>query len=55
MWIDTSVDDTHDAYQHKWQQNQQRLGNLVQRLGINYTAVCTNEDYVKALKHLFKC
>lgn len=54
-WIDTSVRSVREQYEQVWQQRQQRLLTLLRRLGINHISVCTDEDYVKALKHLFQC
>ena len=55
VWIDTSVSSVRKAYTDAWQQSEQVWEQQLTKLGINHITVRTDEDYVKALMHLFKC
>ena len=55
LWIDTSIDSVRSAYAREWQENSDAIEQLFTRTGVNHISVRTDEDYVKALMHLFKC
>ena len=55
LWIDTSIDKVRYDYAQAWRDNQSKIEQLFTRTGVNYVSVRTDEDYVKALMHLFKC
>jgi uncharacterized protein (DUF58 family) len=55
LWIDTSLASVRSDYAQAWKENQDSLEQLFTRTGINHISVRTDEDYVKALMHLFKC
>jgi hypothetical protein len=42
-------------YAQAWCDNQNQIQQLFTRTGVDYVSVRTDEDYVKALMHLFKC
>ena len=54
IWIDTSLKSVRDAYEKEWQDQQTRLDTLWTKTGVRAVEVRTDEDYVKALKDLFK-
>ena len=55
LWIDTSIDKVRYDYAQTWRDNQSRIEQLFTRTGVNHVSIRTDEDYVKALMHLFKC
>ena len=55
IWVDTAIRSVRDAYAKAWRTNQEQIEQLFTRTGVNQVSVRTNEDYVKALMHLFKC
>ena len=55
LWIDTSIAKVRYDYAQAWRDNQNQIDQLFTRTGVNHTSVRTDEDYVKALMHLFKC
>ena len=55
LWIDTSLTTVRNEYAQAWHDNQNTIDQLFTRTGINHVSVRTDEDYVKALMHLFKC
>ncbi len=55
IWVDTAIRSVRDAYAKAWRTNQEQIEQLFTRTGINQVSVRTDEDYVKALMHLFKC
>ena len=55
LWIDTSLTIVRNEYAQAWRDNQNTIDQLFTRTGINHVSVRTDEDYVKALMHLFKC
>ncbi|MBQ5387831.1 MAG: DUF58 domain-containing protein [Paludibacteraceae bacterium] len=55
LWIDTSIDRVRYDYAQAWHNNQNYMDQLFTRTGVNHVSVRTDEDYVKALMHLFKC
>ena len=54
LWIDTSLKSVRDAYSKEWQDQQEHLNLLWTKTGVRAVEVRTDEDYVKALKDLFK-
>ena len=54
LWIDTSLKNVRDAYSKEWQDQQEHLNLLWTKTGVRAVEVRTDEDYVKALKDLFK-
>lgn len=55
LWVDTSVETTRNDYAQSWKRNQDILERLFTRTGVNHISIRTDEDYVKALMHLFRC
>ena len=55
LWIDTSIDKVRYDYAQAWRDNQSKIEQLFTRTGVNHVSARTDEDYVKALMHLFKC
>lgn len=55
LWIDTSIASIRNDYAQTWLNNQNNLRQLFTRTGIKNTSIRTDDDYVKALMHLFKC
>ena len=55
LWIDTAIASVRSAYAQSWRNNQNELGQLFTRTGVAHVSVRTDEDYVKALMHLFRC
>ena len=55
LWIDTSIDKVRYDYAQAWRDNQSKIEQLFTRTGVNHVSIRTDEDYVKALMHLFKC
>lgn len=55
LWIDTAIASVRSAYAQSWCNNQNELEQLFTRTGVAHVSVRTDEDYVKALMHLFRC
>lgn len=55
LWVDTAIAATRNAYAQAWRNNQSMIEQLFTRTGVNHVSVRTDEDYVKALRQLFKC
>lgn len=55
LWIDTSLASVRQDYAQSWSSQQDKLYQLFTRTGVDHVSVRTDEDYVKALMHLFKC
>ena len=55
LWIDTAIVNVRNEYAQAWRNNQNELEQLFTRTGIDHVSVRTDEDYVKALMHLFRC
>ena len=55
IWVDTAIRSVRDAFAKAWRTNQEQIEQLFTRTGVNQVSVRTDEDYVKALMHLFKC
>ena len=55
LWIDTAIVNVRNEYAQAWRNNQNELDQLFTRTGIDHVSVRTDEDYVKALMHLFRC
>ena len=55
LWIDTAIASVRSAYAQSWHNNQNELEQLFTRTGVAHVSVRTDEDYVKALMHLFRC
>ena len=55
LWIDTAIVNVRNDYAQAWRNNQNELEQLFTRTGIDHVSVRTDEDYVKALMHLFRC
>lgn len=54
MWIDTAVGTVRDNYYQAWKKQQDNLSEIFTKTGTNNISIRTDEDYVKALKKLFK-
>jgi uncharacterized protein (DUF58 family) len=55
LWIDTALTSIRNEYARSWRNNQESLDKLFTKTGVNHIRVRTDEDYVKALMHLFRC
>lgn len=55
LWVDTAIASVRNQYGQAWRDNQNEIQQLFTRTGVDYVSVRTDEDYVKALMHLFKC
>ena len=55
LWVDTSVAAVRTDYAKAWRDNQNEVQQLFTRTGVNNISIRTDEDYVKALMHLFRC
>lgn len=54
IWIDTAVKTIRDNYAHEWDNRQYELETLLTKTGTNHVGIQTNEDFVNALRRLFK-
>lgn len=54
IWVDTAVDAIRDNYHDAWIKQQDSLAEIFTKTGTNNISIRTDEDYVKALKKLFK-
>ena len=55
LWIDTAITSVRNDYAQAWRRNQDEIQQLFTRTGVGHVSVRTDEDYVKALMHLFRC
>ena len=55
LWIDTAITSIRNNYAQAWRRNQDEIQQLFTRTGVDHVSVRTDEDYVKALMHLFRC
>ena len=55
LWVDTAIPSVRNNYAQAWRDNQTEMQQLFSRWGVDHVSVRTDEDYVKALMHLFKC
>ena len=55
LWVDTTIAAVRNQYGQAWRDNQNDIEQLFTRTGVNHVSVRTDQDYVKALMHLFKC
>ena len=55
LWVDTAIASVRNQYGQAWRDNQNDIEQLFTRTGVNHISVRTDQDYVKALIHLFKC
>ena len=55
LWVDTAITSVRNNYAQAWRDNQNEIQQLFTRTGVDHVSVRTDEDYVKALMHLFKC
>lgn len=55
LWVDTAIASVRNQYGQAWRNNQNDIEQLFTRTGVNHVSVRTDQDYVKALMHLFKC
>lgn len=53
-WIDTSSRDTRRAYDRWWYERQKRMDDTLRRANVDAATIATDEDFVLALKALFK-
>jgi len=54
IWVDTSIKDVRNAYAQAWKNGQKTLQDLFTKTHTDNVQVRTDEDYVRALKTLFK-
>ena len=55
LWVDTAIASVRNQYGQAWRNNKNDIEQLFTRTGVNHVSVRTDQDYVKALMHLFKC
>ena len=55
LWIDTAISIVRNDYARAWRDNQNEIQQLFTKTGVNNISIRTDEDYVKALMHLFRC
>ena len=55
LWVDTAIAEVRNDYAQAWSENQNEIQQLFTRTGVNHVSIRTDEDYVKALMHLFRC
>ena len=55
LWVDTAITSVRNNYAQAWRDNQNEMQQLFTRTGVDHVSVRTDDDYVKALMHLFKC
>ena len=55
LWVDTAIAAVRNDYAQAWRENQNEIHQLFTRTGVNNISIRTDEDYVKALMHLFRC
>ena len=55
LWIDTAIAAVRNDYAQAWRENQNEIQQFFTRTGVNHVSIRTDEDYVKALMHLFRC
>ena len=55
LWVDTAIASVRNQYGQAWRDNLNDIEQLFTRTGVNHVSVRTDQDYVKALMHLFKC
>jgi uncharacterized protein (DUF58 family) len=55
IWVDTSITAVRSNYAQAWRDNQDEIQQLFTRTGVDHVSIRTDEDYVKALMHLFRC
>ena len=55
LWVDTAIASVRNDYAQAWRENQNEIQQLFTRTGVNHVSIRTDEDYVKALMHLFRC
>lgn len=54
IWIDTAVETVRNDFNQAWFKQQDSLAEVFTKTGTNNISIRTDEDYVKALKKLFK-
>ena len=54
LWVDTAVKSVRDNYADEWKKQQEAFDTLLTKTGTKAITVRTDEDYVKALKNLFR-
>ena len=54
IWVDTAIKDVRDSYAKAWRISQQTLQNLFTKTHTDNVSIRTDEDYVRALKTLFR-
>ena len=55
LWVDTAIASLRNNYAQAWRDNQDEMQQLFTRTGINHISIRTDEDYVNAVMHLFRC
>ena len=53
MYVDTSSKKVRAAHARYWIERQQMLKDTLSRANVNWVSVATDDDYVKAMMHLF--
>jgi uncharacterized protein (DUF58 family) len=54
VWVDSSSRKTRKIYSEWWIKHTARFDAMFKKCGVDYTAINTNQDYVKSLMNLFK-
>ena len=53
MYVDTSSKKVRVAHARYWIERQQMLKDTLSRANVDWVSVATDDDYVKAMMHLF--
>lgn len=53
MYVDTSSEKVRAAHARYWTERQQMLKDTLSRANVDWVSVATDDDYVKAMMHLF--
>ena len=53
MYVDTSIKKVRAAHARYWIERQQMLKDTLSRANVDWVSVATDDDYVKAMMHLF--
>lgn len=53
MYVDTSSKKVREAHARYWTERQQMLKDTLSRANVDWVSVATDDDYVKAMMHLF--
>lgn len=54
IWIDTNSRRARETYMNWWKESSSRLDRIMNKCGVDYVSINTEEDYVRSLMTLFK-